>query len=129
MLLRVPGGSSWWDVVSSSDDPRRFRPTDDVVDDPTPEELDSAIDAMAAGDQEYVGVEEGDTFVQAAGLDDEYVLERWSDGSMRAQRPSATLAEVREAMHRFLAGDLTGGLADTAAAEPEKKKRRWFGNG
>lgn len=123
MELRVPGGS-WFDwlVQTAPDTAVGAHATGE----PTTGDLDAAIDAMRAGNIEFVILEDTDgTFVQAAGEGDRgYQLEHWANGTQVAARTDASVDDVRAAMTAYLHGERPAAGPPT---ETPPAKRRWFG--
>jgi hypothetical protein len=102
--------------------------------DPSPAEVDQALDALRDGHVEYVILEVSDDhFLQAAGDGDgPYVLQRCAgDAGAMASAPGGADADtVRRAMHAYLAGDASAGLAwDQPTVPGTPKKRGWFRRG
>ncbi|HTV02755.1 MAG TPA: hypothetical protein VMF13_19555 [Luteitalea sp.] len=67
MHLRLPDSGSLIQALFSPSGDAAQPPSADVVDDVTPEQLAAAIAAMVRGDIEYLGLEHGAGFLQAAG--------------------------------------------------------------
>ena len=82
--------------------------TDVEVDDVTEPQLAQALDAMARGDIEFVILESGDAFVQAAGEGDgPYALEfsPASGDGLQEVRGGVTAAAARAALEGYRRGD------------------------
>lgn len=70
MVLKLPDSGSWIDTLFE-DWPSAASTADAcVVSDVTEAQLAEALDAMARGDIEFVILEDGDAFIQAAGQGD-----------------------------------------------------------
>ena len=67
MILRLPESGSLVASLLSGLDQVSGSAGGDTVDDVSPEQLDEALAAMRRGEIEYVIVEDGDDFIQAAG--------------------------------------------------------------
>jgi hypothetical protein len=80
------------------------------IENPSAEQLAGAVDAMGSCGIEFVILEEGEEFLQAAGSGrDGYALQ-WSTGdpaTMRTAAPAADLATVRSALSAFRSRDRT----------------------
>jgi hypothetical protein len=108
--LRIPGGADLLSIFGVDLSDLAHGPGDTAVDDVTPERLDQAIDSMARGHLEYVGLHEGPTFLQAAGEGaGPYVIELHPDaGDAYVHVPEGVTPEaVRYALHGFLQHDPT----------------------
>jgi hypothetical protein len=72
-------------------------------------QLDQALDAMKRGDIEYVILEDGDAFLQAAGEGDGPYVVQFTPGSEQNLidlRGGATAATVRDVFRSFLRGEV-----------------------
>jgi hypothetical protein len=106
--LRIPSDAGFLSAFGADLSDLATGPGDAAVDDVTAERLDQAIDAMAAGHLEYVGLHDGAAFLQAAGEGaGPYLLELHpGDGSPYVRVPQGiTLESVRYALQASLARD------------------------
>ena len=134
------GGTSFltW-LVADSSALVRGAGGDAAVADVTPAQVDDALAALERGDIEYVGLHEGEAFLQVAGAGaGPYVIELHpGPPGFPVHVPAGVTAEaVRFALHGFLTAHPTWAQAfpwepldPPAAPPPAGRRRRFFGRG
>ncbi|MGB3056406.1 MAG: hypothetical protein WBB52_16285 [Acidimicrobiales bacterium] len=106
MRMRLPEGSSWFSSFVDRSQIDAGLSEHDIVEGVSVDVLQSALEAMQRGEVEFVIIEDGDEFVQAAGDGDgPYQLEHYAvDGTVTAAA-NAGYPAVASVFTSYLAGD------------------------
>ena len=129
MQLRLPGGSSFLDGLFDTSPTMGPNTSNSLTDAARPEQVSAALDALAAGHVEYVGLDDETSGLQVGDVGGGHLLQRTLDGENWVDQPaSLTIDELKSAFHAFLGGDVTAGLS-WPAAEERSRKKGWFRRG
>ena len=112
MNLRLPdSGSLFGALLDGLGQTSEFNSGDQAIASVTAAQLDEALAAMTRGDIEYVVIEDGDRFLQAAGDGDGPYDVQVDDGSgtLREITGGTDATTMRRVMHAYLAGDASWG--------------------
>jgi len=114
MIMRIPGSGTILEALLSGLGRTTASGDDHAVDRVNDEQVVAAFDAMARGDIEYVILESGDEFLQAAGEGaGPFALQfQASSGVMQEVRGGVDAATARVALLAYCRGD--GGWRGTA---------------
>ena len=108
MNLRLPdSGSLIGALLDSIAHTSEFHSGDQSIASVTPTQLDEALAALSRGDIEYVVIEDGERYLQAAGDGDGpyEVLVDDGSGTMREITGGADASTMRRVMQAYLAGE------------------------
>jgi hypothetical protein len=106
MNLRVPdSGSLLGALLDSLGQTSELHSGDQAIASVTPAQLDEALAALTRGDIEYVVIEDGERFLQAAGDGEGPYSVQVDDGTLREISGGTDAATMRRIMHAYLAGD------------------------
>lgn len=108
MELHLPGGGGFLDALLDTNQAYEG-PSDTVIPNATHENLTDALAMLERGDSEYLILQDGDRFIQAAGDSTSgYTLE-YNEGStntqFRATNPKLSAAQITDAFGSYLAHD------------------------
>jgi len=106
MRMRIPVGSSWFSTFFDDTRIDAGVSEHDYFDDVSSEALGSALDALSRGEIEFVILEAGDDFVQAAGDGDgRYQLEHFAEDGTVTASADASFAAVAAVFNSYMTGD------------------------